>query len=165
MKRVLLTDNAASEIMRIRNDELDTFSSEKGAIADAFGELSTLINLGRDKDNESLRCCADGILNVMELLNRYNMLLNVLSEISDKHLGRYEFVESVQNIDHSHNILLDKEAELLRRVFAKRPDLVIHAPVDANAITLAEAADVLGISIEELKIMINNERKQDQQHV
>ena len=56
MKRVLLTDKAADEVLRIREDRYGTLSFEKGLIADGFGELSTLINLGRD--NEELQLCA-----------------------------------------------------------------------------------------------------------
>ncbi len=159
MKRVLLTDNAANEIMRIRNDEFETFSFYKTAIADAFGELSTLISLGRERENEDLQNCADGILKVMEVLNRYNGLLNVLSETSERQEGGYIYDKPEQDYDVDRDCApWGNEVELLRGVFSKRPDIVPYAPVDVDAITMAEAADVLGISIEELKDLINKER-------
>lgn len=159
MKRVLLTDNAANEIMRIRNDELGTLSCDKSAIADAFGELSTLINLGRERENEDLQNCADGILKVMEVLNKYNGLLNVLSETSERLDGGYTYDKPEQDYDGDRDCALwGNEVELLRGVFAKRPDIVPYAPVDVDAITMAEAAVVLGISMKELKDLINKER-------
>ena len=159
MKRVLLTDNAANEIMRIRNDELGTFSCDKSAIADAFGELSTLINLGRERENEDLQNCADGILKVMEVLNRYNGLLNVLSETSERLDGGYTYDKPEQDYDGDRDsVLFGNEVDLLKRVFAKNPDFIIHVPADVDAITMAEAADVLGISMKELKDLINKER-------
>ena len=158
MKRVLLTDKAAHDILCIRNNELGTFSYDKSAIADAFGELSTLINLGRDNDNEELQNCTDGILKVMEVLNRYNGLLNVLSQTSERLDGSYEYVNPGQDYDNERDCaLFGKEVEWLRRVFAKKPGIVPHAPVDVDAITMVEAAEILGISVKELKDLINKE--------
>lgn len=159
MKRVLLTDNAANEIMRIRTDEFGTFSSDKSSIADAFCELSTLINLGRERENEDLQNCADGILKVMEVLNRYNGLLNVLYETSERLDGVYTYGKPEQNYDGDRDcVLFGNEVELLKRVFAKKPGFVPHAPVDVDAITMAEAAEILEVTTDELKDLINQER-------
>jgi hypothetical protein len=93
MKRVLLTEKAANEVMRIREDKYGTFSDEKGFIADAYGTLSDIINMARDSE-DGLSFCVDGLLKVMEVLNRYNSLLNVLNKSSEHEFGRYEYVES-----------------------------------------------------------------------
>ena len=159
MTRVLLTENAASEILRIRTDELGTFSCDKSAIADAFGELSTLIAIGRESDNDELQNCANGVLKVMEVLTKYNGLLNVLSETSDCKDGYYDYVEPEQDFDrYRDSALCDSDLESLRGVFSKKCDFVPHAPVDVSAITMVEAAEILGVSLDELKDLMNKER-------
>lgn len=95
MRKVLLTEKAANEVMRIRENKLGMFGDEKCFIADAFGTLSTLINLGRDC--EELQHCTDDILKVMEVVNKYNDLLNVLSSTDDCMIGKYDYVESEQD--------------------------------------------------------------------
>ena len=97
MKRVLLTDSAADHVLRIQGNNLNAFSDEKGVIAYCFGVLSTLLCLGRDC--EEIQNNADGILNVMEALNRYNDLLTSLSETNERNVGGYEYVEPEQDYD------------------------------------------------------------------
>ena len=45
MKRVLLTDKAANEVMQIREDKFGAYSDEKCNITDAFGHLTTMLTL------------------------------------------------------------------------------------------------------------------------
>lgn len=97
MRKVLLTEKAANEVMRIREDRLGMFSDEKGFIADAFGTLSDIINMARDSE-DGLSFCIDGLLEVMEVLNRYNSLLNVLNKSNEHEFGRYEYVESEKRL-------------------------------------------------------------------
>lgn len=159
MRRVLLTENAANEVMRIRENKFGTFSDEKCAIADAFGELTTMINLGRDC--EELANCVDGILKVMSVLERYNGLLNTLNETDDKDLGKFKFVEPEQDYDQDRDSAVWVAGrELLERVFAKHPDIkTICVPASVDSITLKEAADVLGYSIEDLIQELEEERR------
>ena len=157
MRRVLLTENAANEVMRIREDKFGAYSDEKCNIADAFGELATMINLGRDC--EEMANCTDGILKVMNVLGNYNDLLNSLNETNDKRYGRYELVEPEQDYDKDRDSAVwGAGCELLKRVFAKHPEVEqIYAPANVDAITLTEAAMVLGISVDEL----TNELKEE----
>ena len=159
MRRVLLTENAANEVMRIREDKFGAYSDEKCAIADAFGELTTMINLGRD--NEEMANCTDGILKVMSVLERYNGLLNSLNETDDKDLGMFKFVEPEQDYDKDRDSAVwGKGCELLERVFKKHPEVEqIYAPANVDAITLKEAADVLGCSVDELTNELEEERR------
>lgn len=157
MRRVLLTENAAKEVMRIREDKFGAYSDEKCNIADAFGHLTTMLNLGRDC--EEMANCTDGILNVMAVLDRYNDLLNSLNETNDKRYGRYELVEPEQDYNKDRDSAVwGTGCELLKRVFAKHPEVEqIYAPANVDAITLTEAAMVLGISVDEL----TNELKEE----
>ena len=159
MRRVLLTENAANEVMRIREDKFGAYSDEKCAIADAFGELTTMINLGRD--NEEMANFTDGILKVMSVLERYNGLLNSLNETDDKDLGMFKFVEPEQDYDQDRDSAVwGKGCELLERVFKKHPEVEqIYAPANVEAITLKEAADVLGCSVDELTNELEEERR------
>lgn len=159
MRRVLLTEKAASEVMRIRENKFGTFSEEKCAIANAFGILSTLVSLG--KDCEELANNADSILAVMEVVNRYNDLLNLLNSTDDKALGGYEYVEPEHDYDQNRDSAVwGKGCELLQRVFAKHPEVEqIYAPANVDAITLSEAAAVLGISVDELMVELEEERR------
>ena len=157
MKRVLLTDKAADEVLRIREDRYGTLSFEKGLIADGFGELSTLINLGRD--NEELQLCADGILKVMEILNRYNTLLNLLCATSKCEDVRYEYAKPEHEFDpDNESIFTGSELEAVRSIIAKH-DVSLSVPVTADAITRTEAAGLLGVSVEELHNLIIEERR------
>lgn len=159
MRRVLLNEQAADQVMRLREDKFGTFSDEKCAIADAFGELTTMINLGRD--NEEMANCTDGILKVMNVLGNYNDLLNSLNETDDKRYGRYELVEPEQDYDKDRDSAVwGKGCELLERVFKKHPEVEqIYAPANVDAITLKEAADVLGCSVDELTNELEEERR------
>ncbi len=159
MRRVLLTENAANEVMRIREDKFGAYSDEKCNIADAFGHLTTMLNLGRDC--EEMANCTDGILKVMAVLDRYNDLLNYLNETDDKHLGKFEYVEPNQDFDKDRDSAVwGAGCELLKRVFAKHPEVEkIYAPANVDAITLKEAADVLGCSVDELTKEIEEERR------
>lgn len=160
MRRVLLSENAANEVMRIREDKFGAFSDEKCNIADAFGHLTTMLNLGRDC--EEMANCIDGILNVMAVLDRYNDLLNSLNETDDKRYGRYELVEPEQDYDKDRDsAVCGAGCELLKRVFAKHPEVEkIYAPANVDAITLKEAADVLGCSVDELTNELEEERRE-----
>jgi len=159
MRRVLLTENAANEVMRIREDKFEAYSDEKCTIADAFGELATMINLGRDC--EEMANCTDGILKVMNVLGNYNDLLNSLNETDDKRYGRYELVEPEQDYDKDRDSAVwGAGCELLKRVFAKHPEVEqIYALANVDAITLKEAADVLGCSVDELTNELEEERR------
>lgn len=160
MRRVLLTEKAANEVMRIREDKFGTFSDEKGFIADAFGVLNDLVNIARDS-SDVIGACVDDLLKVMDVLNRYNSLLNVLNNSSDHEFGKFEYVESNKEYDNDNNSAMScLEVELLKQVIAKIPKLEkIFVPVEVDAITMSEAADVIGLSVEELHRMINEERK------
>lgn len=159
MKRVLLTDKAADEVLRIREDRYGTLSAEKGLIADGFGELSTLINLGRESDNEDLQGCADGILKVMEILNRYNTLLNLLCATSNCEDGRYEYAKPEHEFDpDNESIFTGSELESMKSIIAKH-DVSLSVPVSVDAITRTEAAGLLGVSVEELHNLIIEERR------
>jgi len=159
MKRVLLTDKAANEVMQIREDKFGAYSDEKCNIADAFGHLTTMLNLGRDC--EEMANCTDGILKVMSVLDRYNDLLNNINNTNDKHLGKFEYVEPNQDFDKDRDsAVLGAGCELLKRVFAKHPEVEkIYAPANVDAITLKEAADVLGCSVDELNNELEEERR------
>lgn len=159
MRRVLLTENAANDVMRIREDKFGAYSDEKCNIADAFGELTTMINLGRD--NEEMANCTDGILLVMCVLERYNSLLNSLNETDDRRNGKFELVEPEQDYDKDRDSAVwGKGCELLERVFKKHPEVEqIYAPANVDAITLKEAADVLGCSVDELTNELEEERR------
>lgn len=159
MRRVLLTENAANEVMRIREDKLGAYSDEKCNIADAFGHLTTMLNLGRDC--EEMSNCTDGILKVMAVLDRYNDLLNDINKTDDKHWGKFEYVEPNQDFDKDRDSAVwGKGCELLERVFKKHPEVEkIYAPANVDAITLKEAADVLGYSIEDLTQELEEERR------
>lgn len=83
MRKVLLNEKVADEVMRILNDEGGTLSLDMECIADAFGVLSNLINkmLYSDDDwQKRVGCC----LYVMEVLNKYNSLLIMLSDKTDR---------------------------------------------------------------------------------
>lgn len=157
MKRVLLTDKAANEVMQIREDKFGAYSDEKCNITDAFGHLTTMLNLGRDC--EEMANCTDGIIKVMSVLDRYNDLLNNISKTDDKHWGKFEYVEPNQDFDKDRDSAVwGAGCELLKRVFAKHPEVEkIYAPANVDAITLKEAADVLGCSVDEL----NNELEEE----
>lgn len=160
MRRVLLNEQAADQVMRLREDKFGAYSDEKCNIADAFGHLVTMINLGRDC--EEMANCIDGILNVMAVLDRYNDLLNSLNETDDKRYGRYELVEPEQDYDKDRDSAVwGAGCELLKRVFAKHPEVEkIYAPANVDAITLKEAADVLGCSVDELTNELEEERRE-----
>jgi len=159
MRRVLLTENAANEVMRIREDKFGAYSDEKCNIADAFGHLTTMLNLGRDC--EEMANCTDGILLVMSVLERYNDLLNTITETDDKRNGKFELVEPEQDFDKDRDSAVwGAGCELLKRVFAKHPEVEkIYAPANVDAITLTEAATVLGISVDELTNELEEERR------
>lgn len=159
MRRVLLTENAANEVMRIREDKFGAYSDEKCNIADAFGHLTTMLNLGRDC--EEMANCTDGILLVMSVLERYNDLLNTITETDDKRNGKFELVEPEQDFDKGRDSAVwGAGCELLKRVFAKHPEVEkIYAPANVDAITLTEAATVLGISVDELTNELEEERR------
>lgn len=159
MRRVLLTENAANEVMRIREDKFGAYSDEKCNIADAFGHLTTMLNLGRDC--EEMANCTDGILMVMSVLERYNDLLNTITETDDRRNGKFELVEPNQDFDKDRDSAVwGAGCELLKRVFAKHPEVEkIYAPANVDAITLKEAADVLGCSVDELTNELEEERR------
>lgn len=159
MRRVLLTENAANEVMRIREDKLSAYSDEKCNIADAFGHLTTMLNLGRDC--EEMANCTDGILKVMAVLDRYNNLLNDINKTDDKHCGKFEYAEPNQDFDKDRDSAVwGKGCELLERVFKKHPEVEqIYVPANVDAITLTEAATVLGISVNELTNELEEERR------
>lgn len=159
MRRVLLNEQAADQVMRLREDKFGAYSDEKCNIADAFGHLTTMLNLGRDC--EEMANCTDGILNVMAVLDRYNDLLNDINNTNDKRYGRYELVEPEQDYDKDRDSAVwGNRVELLKRVFAKHPDIEkIYVPANVDAITLTEAATVLGISVDELTNELEEERR------
>lgn len=159
MRRVLLTENAANEVMQIREDKFDAYSDEKCNIADAFGHLTTMLNLGRDC--EEMANCTDGILKVMAVLDRYNDLLNDINKTDDKHCGKFEYAEPNQDFDKDRDSAVwGKGCELLERVFKKHPEVEqIYVPANVDAITLTEAATVLGISVDELTNELEEERR------
>ena len=45
MRRVLLNEQAADQVMRLREDKFGAYSDEKCNIADAFGHLTTMLTL------------------------------------------------------------------------------------------------------------------------
>ena len=159
MKRVLLTGEAACDVMRIREDKFGTFSEEKCAIADALCNLAAMISLGRD--NEEMANCADRILKVMCVLDRYNDLLNTLHETDDRCYGKFEYVEPKQDYDPNRDSAVWGDGvDLLKGVFEKHPEIKeINVPASVDAITMEEAAEVLGCSVDELMVELEKERR------
>lgn len=155
----MLTENAADQVMRLRENKFGAFDDEKKVIADAFSNLTTMINLGRDC--EEMANCTDNILMVMNVLSRYNDLINDIGQTDDKHWGKFEYVEPNQDFDKDRDAAVwGPGCELLKRVFAKHPEVEkIYAPANVDAITLKEAADVLGCSVDELTKEIEEERR------
>ena len=158
MRRVILSEKAADEVMRIRENRYDVFNEEKCAIADSYAELTGMINIGRDC--EEIASCTEGILMVMSVLERYNGLLNRLAETDDKNFGEFKFVNPEQDYDKDKDSSVwGIELELLKRVFDKQ-NKKIYAPANVDAITISEAASALGLTVDELKIEMDKERRE-----
>lgn len=149
MRRVLLTEEAANEVMRIRENDLGAYSDEKCNIADAYATLNCLINLGRDC--EEIANCIEDLLAIMYVLERYNRLMNILFGSTENKKGRYEYVAG-KELNISRDTPLNSiQCGLLEKVFKKHPDIKkIYAPVNIDAITIVEAAEILGCSVDEL---------------
>lgn len=158
MRNVLLNENAAEQVMRIRENKLGVYNDEKCAIADAFAELSDMINIGRDC--EEMANCTEGILTVMSVLVRYNTLLNTINGTDDVSSGKFEYVKTERNsgeeIDSS---VFGVGRELLKHILEKHSKLdKIYIPEIVDSNTLAEVADILDCSVEELKKELNEFR-------
>ncbi len=157
MKRVLLNDRAAYVINGLKNDDLMQWSSQKVEIADAFSELAKLLNSARNDKDGDLSADVDGVVKVMETLSGYNELLNDIAGINEPSVAYY----SVEFPENKERELLPNSGayKALRKIFDENPEALAKVKVDIDALTMSEAAEMLGMSEKELGELIFNIRQ------
>lgn len=93
MKKVLLSNKGAETVENLR-DEFGTFQSEKCDIADTMCGLSDMMQFGID-DNDVTPFATD-ILRAMNVISKYNDLVNDLNYERDIQEPKYGLVQRME---------------------------------------------------------------------
>ncbi len=154
MKRILVTENVATMVKKMRNDENGEWSAFKVDLADSFSELAMMLSVARCDDSGELAASADGIIRVMETLANYNNVLNTLYEHSEGKKASYSI--DVPKLEATPSIPNEKMYEALKQIFDEHPEAMKNLKDDVDALTIGEAAEILGMSVESLEMEIFN---------
>lgn len=89
METIVVTESAAAHIRQIRNNKSQAREIYKGNIANSLSALAEIIHHGRDCEDIAVH--TDQLLKVMNTLNDYNELFDLISNISENTEGRYVY--------------------------------------------------------------------------
>lgn len=152
MKRVVLSNSAAKEIVRLR-DDIGSYEFAKKQIADAQCVLANMLNHGRDKDSD-ISNYADSVITIMGVLSDYNSLVDGLSERNDHeweiyHMDKEDFEEG----NMEDYIPDEKELDLIGKVLESE-NVKLEGRLRLDEMTFFEIADAVGIHEEELRTKV-----------
>ncbi|MBO6031411.1 MAG: hypothetical protein J6Q22_08055 [Prevotella sp.] len=156
MKRVLMSDDAATMVKRLR-DSIGSYEADKIVIADALCKLTDMLTEGADISSD-LQFHTESIIKVMGVLSTYNDLVDGLSEIMDRRPPKGILERTEEGEDREFNYAPnDKELEAIEKILADE-NIGLPSGVKLDELTFSEIADAAGFLCEELDSKVNRLR-------
>lgn len=156
MKRVLVSDDAALEVSRMR-DFIGSYESVKSQIADSMCNLARMLSNGMDiVEDNVLKYYANEVIDAMVVIADYNDIVDKLSDSRDVQLPRYvldvpEEDNESRSYDYAPN---ERELEAIKKILEEK-GVKLQGVLQVDEMTLSEIAAAAGVPDEEFHKLVN----------
>lgn len=155
MKRVLVSDDAALEVSRMR-DFIGSYESVKSQIADSMCNLARLLSNGMAiAEDNVLKHYANEVIDAMVVIADYNDIVDKLSDSRDVQLPRYvldvpEEDNESRSYDYAPN---ERELEIIQKILEEK-NVKLPGIHKIDELMLSEIANISGMPADVLHTMV-----------